>query len=143
MHTPGIVPFCKKSLCIRKLLRLFCICHVYLKRKKRNFNYGNEPYWGSRELCVPSTAHGIFISSPCALLFSELSSLPIFTKTLGSIISLVQTRIMRSVNICPAGEEGELEEITRNVNVQPDGGKLVCCTETNMVLPRRSICSSV
>ncbi|GAB5576840.1 hypothetical protein PRBEI_2001065900 [Prionailurus iriomotensis] len=42
-------------------------------------------------------------------------------KTLGSIISLVQTRIMCSANICAAGEEGELEENMRNVNKQSDG----------------------
>lgn len=47
-------------------------------------------------------------------------------KTLGSgsIISWVQTRTTCSVNIYPAGEEGELEEDTRNVNEHFDGGKI-------------------
>lgn len=76
---------------------------------------------------MPSITHGVLnLFLPVLPHLSAPSSLPIFIyKTLGFIISLVQTRIMCSEYICMAREEGQLEENMWNVNKQSNGGKSV------------------
>lgn len=106
------------------LLRLSCICHVCLKMKRGNFNYGNELYceWQEPHTCLqlPTVS---FISSP-ALPLALNSFTP---KALESIISLVYTRITRikcPVIICTVGEERTGGKNTRDVKKQFGGSKI-------------------
>lgn len=75
-------------------------------------------------MCLQLPMVFLTFSSLCSPSLCTLLTLNIY-KTLGFIISLVQTRIMCSEYICMAREEGELEENMWNVNKQSNGGKSV------------------